>query len=423
MGWPPTLAAMALAPATRGPGPLDGVTVIDFSRVLSGPHCGRMLVDLGADVIKVEPPEGDTTRFSAPRVNSMATYFGQQNVGKKNISLDLRRPEAVELLLRLVEQADVVLENFRPDVMATMGLGYEVLARRNPRLVYAAITGYGQTGPWRRRRAYAPVVGAESGLTYGQATGRDMPVANDPYSHADVYTSLECASAILAALFQRERTGVGQFIDVSMCETMLYVNEHLHWELSPLTDQDLLEEVPSFRPGDCPVLPTADGHDVIVAGHPAARGTFERYITVMQRPDLAADPRFASVQSRRHHLADLLDIMKAWSATFTDLGALEDVFAKEGLAMGVVRSSAEVAATQWARDRDAIIEVSDRGGGTFRIPNSPWKFSAAETGARGEPAYRGEHNRRILGERLGLDDATLDALEESGVLSSRIPRR
>jgi len=399
------------------------VLVLDFSRVLSGPHCGRMLVDLGAEVIKVEPPEGDMTRFSAPRLHSMASYFAQQNVGKRNISLDLRRSEAVELLLRLADQADVVLENFRPGVMARMGLGYDTMAARNPRLVFAAITGYGQSGPWARRRAYAPVVGAESGITYGQGMARGGQFANDPYSHADVYTSLECASAILAALFQRERSGRGQFIDVSMCETMLYVNEHLHWELSPLTEDDLGEEVGSFRPADYPVLPTAQGHDVVVSGHPAARGTFERYLAAMGRPELAADPRFGSVRSRRTHLGDLLAELRAWSITFDDLEALEAAFAAQGLAMGVLRSSRELADTEWARERGAVVEVSDRGGGTFRIPNSPWVFSGAETGARGVPAYRGEHNRDVLAERLGLDGAHLDALEAGGVLSSRVPGR
>jgi CoA:oxalate CoA-transferase len=410
------------APLSRGPGPLDGLLVLDFSRVLSGPHCARMLTDLGATVVKIEPPEGDMTRFAVPRVNSIASYFAQQNVGKRNISVDLRRPEAVALLRRLAKKADVVLENFRPGVMARMGLSYADLAADNPRLVYAAISGYGQTGPWNGRRAYAPVVGAESGFTYGQGMGRGGQFANDVYSHADVYTSLECCSAILAALYQREQTGLGQSIDVSMCETMLYVNEHLHWELST-THDDLDDEVPSFAPSDYPVLPTAEGHTVVVSGHPAARGTFELYIAAMGRPELATDPRFATVHARRAHLAELVDEMRAWAMTFTDLDKIEGVLADNGLAMGVLRSSAEVAATEWAQSRDAIAEISDRGDGTFRVPNSPWKFSAAATGVRGVPAYRGEHNREVLHDLLDLSDGEIDALETAGVLTSRVPKR
>jgi crotonobetainyl-CoA:carnitine CoA-transferase CaiB-like acyl-CoA transferase len=237
-----------------------------------------------------------------------------------------------------------------------------------------------------------------------------------------VYTSLECCSAILAALYQREQTGLGQSIDVSMCETMLYVNEHLHWELSDMRD-DLDDEVPSFAPSDFPVLPTGEGHTVVVSGHPAARGAFEQYIAAMGRPELASDPRFATVSARRANLAALVDEMRVWAMTFTDLDKIEAVFADNGLAMGVLRSSAEVAGTEWAQSRDAIAEISDRGDGIFRVPNSPWKFSGAVTGVRGIAAYRGEHNREVLHELLDLSDSEIDALETNGVLTSRVPKR
>ncbi|MDP4850603.1 MAG: CoA transferase, partial [Ilumatobacteraceae bacterium] len=211
--------------------PLEGVRVLDFTRVLSGPHATRMLCDLGADVIKVEQPTGDLTRFSSPRVNSNSTYFIQQNVGKRNISLDLTKPEAVDLIIRLVEKCDVLIENFRPGVLQRLGLGQETLRAKNSRLVYASITGYGNTGPWVDRRAFAPVINAEMGMTKRQGDARGGDYANDPFSHADVYTAIECASAILAALFQRERTGEGQYIDLSMAQTLLYVNEHAHDDL------------------------------------------------------------------------------------------------------------------------------------------------------------------------------------------------
>jgi crotonobetainyl-CoA:carnitine CoA-transferase CaiB-like acyl-CoA transferase len=200
---------MPAAP-TRGPGPLDGITVLDFSRVLAGPHAGRMLADLGADVVKVEPPEGDMTRFAYPRRASIATYFTQQNCGKRNLSLDLKKPEALTLLHGLVDKADVVLENFRPGVMDRLGLGPDALRARNPRLVYCSITGYGHTGPWTGRRAYAPVVGAEAGVTWLQGQARHGEYANDPLSHGDVYAALAAVSGILASLYHRERTGQGQ---------------------------------------------------------------------------------------------------------------------------------------------------------------------------------------------------------------------
>ncbi|NBQ04878.1 MAG: CoA transferase, partial [Actinobacteria bacterium] len=169
--------------------PLEGVRVLDFTRVLSGPHATRMLCDLGADVIKVEQPTGDLTRFSSPRINSNSTYFIQQNVGKRNISLDLTKPEAVELIKQLVEKCDVVIENFRPGVMQRLGLDQKTLRAKNTRLIYASITGYGNTGPWVDRRAFAPVINAEMGLTKRQGDARGGDYANDPFSHADVYTA------------------------------------------------------------------------------------------------------------------------------------------------------------------------------------------------------------------------------------------
>ena len=407
---------------SRGTTPLEGVRVLDFTRVLSGPHCTRMLADLGAEVIKVEPPSGDLTRFAAPRVNSLSTYFIQQNTGKANISVDFDRPEAIELLHRLAAACDVVVENFRPGVMERNRLGYKDLAVFNPRLIYASITGYGSTGPWADRRAYAAVVNAETGLTLSQGDARDGRYANDPHSHGDVYTSLETCTAILAALYQRDRTGRGQWIEVSMAETLLYVNEHLHDQLwrGPVEEG----AVRSFQPGDYAVVEVANGDKVVIAGHPAERGTFEYFVAAMQRPHLLDDPRFADPRARLQHLEDLHREIADFAATMPDGAAIEARFAAHQLAVGVLRSSAEVCETDWARERQVIVEVSDRGGSTVRIPNAPWHFSDAPgVGVHGEPRYRGEDNRSVLGELLGLDEAQLDALEANGVISARSPRR
>ena len=401
--------------------PLDGVRVLDFTRVLSGPHATRMLCDLGADVIKVEPPDGDITRTTNPRVNGLATYFVQQNAGKRNISLDTAKPESVELLLRLADQCDVLIENFRPGVLDRIGLGYQVVAERNPAIVYASISGYGSTGPWAGRRAYAPVVGAETGITKEQGDKRGGQYANDQFSHADVYTALEAASAILAALFNRSRTGRGDRVEVSMAETMLYVNEHAH---DQLWDGEVPAEwVRSFEPAAYPVLTAANGQTVVISGHPADRGTFELYMTAIGRTDLIDDPRFADVPSRQSHFAELLAPIAEWAATVADPQAIEIVLGKYGLATGTLRSLREVCETDWAKERGAVVEVSDRGTGTLRLPNTPWRFAGGDVGLRGEPRYRGEDNRTVLGEMLGLDDAELDRLEAGGVMSSRLPRR
>ncbi|MGA1110546.1 MAG: CaiB/BaiF CoA transferase family protein [Ilumatobacteraceae bacterium] len=399
--------------------PLEALRVLDFTRVLAGPHAARMLCDLGAEVIKIEPPEGDLTRFGQPRLNSLATYFIQQNVGKSNISLDFTHPRAVDIARRLADISDVVIENFRPGVMERLGLGYDELSARNPRLVYASISGYGATGPWVDRRAYAPVVNAETGLTKHQGDVRDGDYANDPFSHGDVYTGMEAAAGILAALLQRERTGRGQFLDISMAETLLYVNEHAH-------DQLWEGEVPadwirSFQPADYPVLTTRDGSIVVVSGHPASKTNFGWFCAAMGRSDLEADPRFVDVASRLRHLDELEEILQAWATTVANADEIERIFAEHHLATGRLRSVADVARTDWARQRGVIAEVSDRAGGVVRIPQSPWKFSDADVRIRGVPKYRGEDNAEILRRLLNVDDDTIAQLESDGVISSHQP--
>jgi crotonobetainyl-CoA:carnitine CoA-transferase CaiB-like acyl-CoA transferase len=378
-----------------------------------------MLCDLGAEIIKIEPPDGDLTRFTNPRVNSLSTYFIQQNVGKKNISLDMSKPEAVAIVKQLVMHADILIENFRPGVMKKLGLDYASLSALNPKLIYASITGYGQTGPWVHRRAYAPVVGAESGLTNHQGTARGGEFANDPFSHADVYTAMETCAAVLAAVIQRHSTGRGQSIDIAMAQTMLYVNEHAH---DALWDEPTPPEwIRSFEPGNYPVLTAANGDKVVVSGHPGERGTFDLFFTAIGRTDLLTNPKFADVPSRLSNLEELQSILRAWALTIPDATAIEEALAKHKLASGKIRTTREFADTDWAVAREITVEVSNRGGGKVRIPNAPWKFSDATVTTAGSPKYRGEDNTLVLGDLLGLSAAEVDALTEAGVLQRRVP--
>ena len=399
--------------------PLHGLRILDFSRVLTGPHATRMLCDLGAEIIKIEPPDGDLTRFTNPRVNSLSTYFIQQNAGKKNISLDMSKPEAVAIVKQLVMHADILIENFRPGVMKKLGLDYASLSALNPKLIYASITGYGQTGPWVHRRAYAPVVGAESGLTNHQGMARGGQFANDPFSHADVYTAMETCAAVLAAVIQRHSTGRGQSIDIAMAQTMLYVNEHAH---DALWDEPTPpEQIRSFEPGNYPVLTAANGDKVVVSGHPGERGTFDLFFTAIGRTDLLTDPKFIDVPSRLTNLEELQSILRAWALTIPDATAIEEALAKHKLASGKIRTTRELADTDWAVAREITVEVSNRGGGKVRIPNAPWKFSDATVTTAGSPKYRGEDNALVLGDLLGLSAEEVDALTEAGVLQRRVP--
>jgi crotonobetainyl-CoA:carnitine CoA-transferase CaiB-like acyl-CoA transferase len=353
-------------------------------------------------------------------VNSNATYFIQQNVGKRNISLDLTKPEAVEIIKQLIEKCDVLIENFRPGVMARLGLDEKTLRNKNPRLVYASITGYGNTGPWVNRRAFAPVINAEMGLTKRQGDARGGQYANDPFSHADVYTAIECASAILAALFQRERNGEGQYIDLSMAQTLLYVNEHAHddlWE-EPVSP----DAIRSFRPEDYAVLTTKDGITSVVSGHPAERGTFDFFVGAMQAPHLLNDERFKTVALRIKNFAELMQLIKDWALTIETIDELERRLDENKLAMGQMRTVREVAKTKWASERNAFVEVDDRGDGKVKLPNSPWMFSGSDTSTRGKTKYRGEDNAEVLRELLGLSAEQIKDLNDREIISQRVTK-
>jgi crotonobetainyl-CoA:carnitine CoA-transferase CaiB-like acyl-CoA transferase len=381
-----------------------------------------MLADLGAEVIKLEPPAGDITRFTAPRRNSMPSYYAQQNAGKRSVSIDVTCAEGADLALQLAERCDVLVENFRPGVMDKFGLGYEAVAERNPRMVYTSISGYGATGPWRDRRAYAPVVQAETGLTKSQGDhGRGGVYRTDRHSHADMYTSLDAAAGILAALYQRERTGRGQWIDIAMAQVMLYVNEHVHDEL--WNDDVDPDWVRSFGNEHQPVVTVANGDAVAIAGNPAARGNFETYVDMIGRPELRDDPRFATVGSRQTNLDAFVGYIAEFARQVPDAEAFEARCEQFKLAVGAVRSVAELCDSDWAEERDAVREIDDRGGGTFRVPNAPWKFSDAPgVGVHGVPRYRGEDNAEVLTELLGLSVERVDELAASGVLSAHRPR-
>jgi crotonobetainyl-CoA:carnitine CoA-transferase CaiB-like acyl-CoA transferase len=206
-----------------------------------------------------------------------------------------------------------------------------------------------------------------------------------------------------------------------MAQTMLYVNEHTQSELFEGEVSDNV--IRSFQPGDYPILTVGDGRDVLISGHPAEAGTFNMFVDALRRPDLVEDPRFVDVASRKRNIGALLDIIREWAASFPDAAAMEAECDRAGLAFGVLRTMPELVDTDWGHDRKVTTEVDDRNGGTFRIPNSPWVFSASDTSIRGQSKYRGEDNAEVVAAYTGMSSAEIERLTAEGILSIRLPRR
>ena len=384
--------------------PLEGLKVLDLSRVLAGPFAGRMLADLGADVVKVEPPDGDVTRLWGRVIGNVPGYYHQQNVGKRNICIDLRSEGGRDLLLQLTGHTDILIENYRPDVMGRLGLGYEDLKRVNPRLIMLSISGFGHNGPESHRPAYAPIVHAEAGLMHRQARRGDIPFRDLPLSVADTNASLHGLVGLLAAVIQRQRTGTGQHIDIAMIDATVATDDQLHYDTE---DSEQTGPLPNdtWDTGAGPVLVSADF----------------RYFWHLLTNDMGVpDPT-----SKTMALADKIRLRREATAAFMQSLAnwpqVEEAMAQMNLAWGKVRDPRAIGEQATVAHRGAIVQVDDRAGGTRPVTQSPYRFSEAKSGVRGPAPHRGEHNAQVLAEWLNMDMPEADALLEAGVLGRDVP--
>jgi CoA:oxalate CoA-transferase len=374
-----------------------GLRVLDFSTTIAGPHCTRMLADMGAEVIKVESVEGETMRTRPPLRDGFSTVFGQLNVGKKSLVLDLKSPEAIDLVRRLVAGADIVVENFRPGVMRRLKLDYGSLQALNPRLIYCSISGYGQTGPSAELPAYAPVIHAASGYDMAHLSyqpGRTRPDYCGIY-HADVVTGVYAFGAISAALYQRHGTQRGQYIDVSMLESMLSLTlNEVQWSQFEVTSPSR----PMFGP-----VETADGYVMVAI---ASENTFQSLARASGQPELIGDPRFAKYADRRNNWKDLMDGIETWSRTLTTEQCLV-ALNKGGVPSSAYRTVAEALSDPQIAHRGALVEVEDDGG-TFKVMNLPFRMSEANVSAGKRTATLGEHTMAVLRES-GLSEHEIAA--------------
>ncbi|MYF12086.1 MAG: CoA transferase [Gammaproteobacteria bacterium] len=379
--------------------PLAHLKVLDFSRVLAGPFAGRLLCDLGADVVKVEPPDGDVTRLWGRVVAHLPGFYHQQNAGKRDICIDLRTDGGRQLAIELAAKADILIENFRPDVMPRLGLGYEALRAVNPRLVMLSISGFGQGGPESHRPAYAPIIHAEAGLLARQARRGRIPYRDLPLSVADTNASLHGLVGLLAAIIARQQTGVGQHIDLAMIDATVATDDQLHYDLedseatAPLTSE-------TWESGAGWILVSAD---------------FRYLWRILVNEFDLIDPTHKTMP-----LAEKIrlrrECMQAFFAGLESWEAVEAAMARVNIAWGRVREPADLPEQPTLANRGLIRSMDDRAGGQRPVVQAPWRFSNAKHGVRGPAPHRGEHNAAVLADWLGRTATEAEALTAAGIL-------
>ncbi len=388
--------------AGREPGDaLAGVRVLDFTSVMAGPFATRMLADLGAEVLKIESLEGDQVRARPPVREGHSAYFGHLNAGKRSLACNLKSPEMRDLIQRLAESYDVVVENFRPGVMKRFGLDYETLAAINPRLIYCSISGYGQQGPKAHFPAYAPVIHAASGFDMVNLHYQDdasRPATSGIFV-ADVLGGTHAFGAIQTALFQRERTGKGQYIDLSMLEAMVgmlvFETQEAQFPGGPRR--------PLYTP-----LRTQDGF-VMVA--PTSPKNFEQLTEAVGHPEWREDPRFLTNADRNANWATMLSLVEEWTSQRTSAEA-EDVLSRHGVPCGRYREMDEVLADPQLAARGAMSSVGDAAG-SYLVPNPPFTMSGSRVQVRPFVSQLGEHGAAVLQQELGLGEEAVAALRDA----------
>jgi crotonobetainyl-CoA:carnitine CoA-transferase CaiB-like acyl-CoA transferase len=395
--------------------PLDGLTVLDLTRVLAGPYCTRLLADLGARVIKVERPgEGDEMRRSPHQIepgrDDQSTYFTRVNAGKQSVGLDLSHPRGREVLLELARHADVFVENFMPGVVARLGCDYEAVRAVRPDIIYCSISGFGQTGPWRLRPAFAHIVNAISGLMYLEQGDEPAPRASNLQA-ADVLAATHAGNAILAALWRRGRTGRGARLDVSMLEALVSADS--------ITFASVLNggsEHGNPRPG---LLVYEIGGRYLAFQIAGAPQLWPRLVALMGRPDLARDPRFATGDQRRRNSRELHRIIGEWVKGFKSVDEALAVLGEARLPCAPVLRPHELIAEPHLAERRFFPSVPHPARGAVRVTASPYHVDGEPVHPRGAAAYRiGEHTRAVLSGLLGYDDTRIAELAAAGVVEA-----
>jgi len=392
--------------------PLRSLRVLDFTRALAGPFCTMMLGDLGAEVIKIEAPgKGDESRgWGPPFQGGESSYFLSCNRNKQSLTLNLKAPEARSIVLRLIQDADILVENFSPGTMDRLGLGYAVASEYNPRLIYCSISGFGQEGPNRNRPAYDLILQGMGGLM--SLTGpKEGPPTKVGVPIADLTAGMFAAHAILAALYHRERTGEGQFIDTSLLDGQLALltfqaGRYFATEQSPALAGN---EHPSIAPYE--TFRTSDGHVNLACGN---EGLYQRLCTCLERPELVSDERFSTNARRLKHRPALIEAIEAELTKWTTKEAIARLEAA-GVPCGPIYRLGDVFTDPHVLETGLVREMEHPSAGMIRFPGPPYRFSQSPTELREPPPRLGEHSESVLA-RLGYSADDIRQLRDAGVL-------
>ncbi|MGB7654515.1 MAG: CaiB/BaiF CoA-transferase family protein [Novosphingobium sp.] len=416
---------MAKSTSTPAPtGPLAGITVLDLSRVLAGPWCSQILGDLGAEVIKVEQPgQGDDTRRWGPPFlddgSRDSAYYLCANRNKRSIAIDIARPAGQALVRQFAAKADIVLENFRVGALAKYGLDYAGLKAVKPDLIYASITGFGQTGPEKDKGGYDFLIQAMSGLM--SVTGRaDGEPGAGPLKAGipvtDLSTGLYAAISILAALQHRNRTGEGQHIDLALLDAQmaLLANQASGWLNGGIEPGRLGNQHPTITPYQD--FACADGSVIVALGNDRQ---FHQFCLLLERDDLANDPRFTASSTRSEHRAALLPEIEAELAKWQSADLIAAMEAAK-LPAGRVNSVPEALALSQVAAREAVQTLERDDGTPVQFLGFPGKFSASPVSYRHAPPRSAQDSRAVLADTLGMDEAAIEALLASGVVADKL---
>jgi len=402
------------------PKALEGIRVIDLTRIYAGPYCSMLFADMGAEVIKIEPPGGEIIRDNPPLVKegengphdrSRSGYFLTLNRNKYGITLNLKHPKAVSIFKDLVKIGDVVLENYAPGVMKRLGIDYPVLKEVNPRIIMAGISGFGQWGPYSERIAFDHISQAMSGMM--SITGHpDSPPTRVGTSLGDVNASVHAAFAIMTALWHREKTGVGQYVDISMQEAMVSILEGAiaRWTIG----RELQTPIGTHNPHDAPMAAykCKDGYIIIAT---VGDEHWHRFCKAIDKPEWAEDPRYQIKRQRWENKYVLADEIEKITANYTvkEVGEMMD---RERVANSPIHNIEQVVDDPHLNARGYFVEVEHPIIGKAKLPGIPFKLSETPGDVERPSPLVGEHNELILGKYLGMNKEEVGRIKEEGVI-------